>query len=666
MNANQSRFKAKINIRLLSVLGLLLSVALFAQMLCGCGGTGTADPSESESSASETGSPDSAPSGQESSGPDAASLPAESGTQTADPGESQTEPLSSEGENLSEDESSADSETSSPNGSEPAESKPETSESSDNSGTETSEPDPKGEEPVNADIVLNASETPYDLNDASALAYTSSGTSFRTKDRIQIMDADFFLEQYDLHSPEHTNNAGVPFFPNGVLILADSDNRIREVRIAAGALFERDKNGKWKTEGLTWTNTIDASAGGGLFKGIRKEVASVLKDGGYVLFCGNIGDQICRVRLIRALLASGYQSGALTSDAIDVPASVNTIAWGGSGGKQTEPDKQPAADPGKSTLSFEDVKAGFPVFTGIVSGEKKPSDPDVFEGAWYRKAVSSKSSWLGIEATVTLPEFSIRRYSGSFNASLDADPNAKNLDNPSVYLGGKSNYESDIGVSLSKGLVKSGSGTAVSTGNVCFRPFWRYITAENQDVGGYDKHGGEYAVSANGNNCIGNYHYKYTEYYYLPGDTIRIMVFSPEENKLQFAVQVVSVSTLASSVALREQNGWKQPADFLSPVFYSKGYGTGAATEFKRVTAIDQSGNEGKKAIPTESESRGTVWREVYLYRNVDGKPVRVPMTSKLFGARNAPDDAHVSFAAGEADPAKGGETVTIHPGYVN
>ena len=50
----------------------------------------------------------------------------------------------------------------------------------------------------------------------------------------------------------------------------------------------------------------------------------------------------------------------------------------------------------------------------------------------------------------------------------------------------------------------------------------------------------------------------------------------------------------------------------------------------------------------------------------MDGKTVRVPMTSDAFGARNAPDDEHVSFYAGSTDPAKGGETVDLHPGYAN
>ena len=70
----------------------------------------------------------------------------------------------------------------------------------------------------------------------------------------------------------------------------------------------------------------------------------------------------------------------------------------------------------------------------------------------------------------------------------------------------------------------------------------RFLTETEQDVGGYDVHGGEYAVSANGNNCIANYHWKYTEYYYLPGDKLRIVVYVPEENKMQLQIEVLEKS----------------------------------------------------------------------------------------------------------------------------
>ena len=193
-----------------------------------------------------------------------------------------------------------------------------------------------------------------------------------------------------------------------------------------------------------------------------------------------------------------------------------------------------------------------PIWTADIDGEiKNPQAPAVYGGAWYHKVVSSKDKWVGIETTVTLPEFKIRRYDGAYDGSLAADPAVNNLDNPSVYLGGHALSESDVGLSLSRALIDVKNQT-LSTGSIAFRPFWRYITAEGKDDGGYDVHGGEYAVSANGNNCIANYHWRYTEYYYLPGDTLRILVCSPEPDKLQLMIEVIEASTLPSSVEIRK------------------------------------------------------------------------------------------------------------------
>ena len=48
------------------------------------------------------------------------------------------------------------------------------------------------------------------------------------------------------------------------------------------------------------------------------------------------------------------------------------------------------------------------------------------------------------------------------------------LDNPSVYLGGNSSAESDVGLTWSVGATFD--GTAVNYAeSIAFRPFWRYI-----------------------------------------------------------------------------------------------------------------------------------------------------------------------------------------------
>ncbi|GEM_PF-411134 len=315
------------------------------------------------------------------------------------------------------------------------------------------------------------------------------------------------------------------------------------------------------------------------------------------------------------------------------------------------------------TVKESAVLAEYPVWEGQISGEKpKPADPKVFGGAWYRKVISSKDSWTGIEATVTLPEVVIRRYDGEYDETLPYDPEVKNLDNPSVYLGGNAGSESDVGLGFSRTLYKAGTSNLTKS-SFAFRPFWRYITSTDKDAGGYDVHGGLYAVSANGNNCYANYHWKYTEYYYLPGDTLRIVVYSPAPGKLQLMIEVISKSTLPSSVAIREQYGWKDPADFVSPVFASAGHGTnGVLAEFKRVNAIDQSGNEGKTAIPTDTEITGAVWHSTYLHRVINGVAYRVPMNENRRGEVNAPYGSAFTVVSTPEERAIGAETVTIAP----
>jgi hypothetical protein len=306
-----------------------------------------------------------------------------------------------------------------------------------------------------------------------------------------------------------------------------------------------------------------------------------------------------------------------------------------------------------------------PVFTGAIEGEVlNPPSPALFGGAWYYKVVSSKDKWVGIEATVTLPEVTIRRYNGDYNQSLDVDPGFQNLDNPSVYMGGYAYSECDVGLSFSKALVDVKSQT-LSKGSIAFRPFWRYITSENQDAGGYDAHDGEYAVSVNGKNCIANYHWKYTEFYYLPGDKLRIIIYIPEPNKMQLQIEVIEKSSLPSSVEIREKYGWKDPANFKSPIFHTPGQGTDMNAEFKRVNAIDQVANEGKTAIPTDSRVSAAVWHETYLYRKINGVIYRVPMAENRRAATKAPKNDAFTISYEGVDSAIGGEIVSIHPGTI-
>ncbi len=167
-------------------------------------------------------------------------------------------------------------------------------------------------------ILIGDDFTEYVYNDTNALTYTTSGTAFRMYDYVQVMTKDFFVTEYNEHKAEHTYNALIPFFPNGVIVITDNDFNVKLVRIAAGAILEISADNQVKTEGLTWTNTIDAANGGGNFKGIIETLESVIPDGGYIMFTGNAPDETGRKFLIRNFFYTGYAGGAITAEQFDV------------------------------------------------------------------------------------------------------------------------------------------------------------------------------------------------------------------------------------------------------------------------------------------------------------------------------------------------------------
>ena len=315
----------------------------------------------------------------------------------------------------------------------------------------------------------------------------------------------------------------------------------------------------------------------------------------------------------------------------------------------------------------------YPVYTGEIENEAELEAPSkCFGGAWYHKVVSTTDSWIGMEGTVTLPHMDINRYENGNNVITDPENDIeffmKNLDNPSIYMGGKATSESDVGLSLSR--VTNGKGT-LSTGSVAFRPFWRYITtAQYADEGTYDiTNGRNYAVSCSGSgskNCIASHNYSFTQYYYLPGDKLRMIIYSPEPNYLQLQIEVLEVSTDPYSVNLRKENNWAQPENFKSPKFRSNGHNTNMKAEFKRVNAIDQSGNEGKVAIETSTYVKEAIWHESYLYRVIDGVTYRVPMTSRRVNVMNCPNPSAFIIEKSDAQDAVGGEIIQIKPAGVS
>lgn len=307
----------------------------------------------------------------------------------------------------------------------------------------------------------------------------------------------------------------------------------------------------------------------------------------------------------------------------------------------------------------------YPIWDNEIQGEKEALEQKVFNGAWYHKVMSSTDAWSGIEGIVTLPEVDIKRYESGYNELLPADPDKRNLDNPSVYMGGHAASESDVGLSLKPARMYKNGLYSNSIGSVVFRPFWRYITNVNKDSGNYDlERGRRYTVSETGaskTNMIGNWHYEDTQYYYVPGDKVRIIITSPRPNYLQLQIEILSKSTIPYYVKMREDNKWKDPENFFSPVFYSPGHGVDKNLEasFKRVNAIDQTANEGKDIIHTNTMVKEAVWESVYLYRKINGTMYRVAFNETRSSSISAPDAT--GFITSTINQ-NGGQTVILKP----
>ena len=287
-----------------------------------------------------------------------------------------------------------------------------------------------------------------------------------------------------------------------------------------------------------------------------------------------------------------------------------------------------------------------PVYLGTIKNEIFPGRLSEFAGAIYRKCVSSRDYWYGIEVVVTLPEFipdENRKGVSPYDSTA-----YRYLDNPSVYLGGNSSAESDVGLTWSVGA--NFAGTAVNYAeSIAFRPFWRYIDS--------------------GKNTYMNAAWRDTCYYYYPGDTIRMSVFSTKANYLQLRIELLEETTIPKYAQRRASYnlGSDYPKVFVSPEFPSKGMGVNKA-EFKRVVALDQVGNEGKPTQPTNAQNANAIFREVYLYRKIDNQIYKVPMTTQRYAYCNAPSsftNAHIVSYNG-VDQSLGGEIITLSPNNNN
>lgn len=293
------------------------------------------------------------------------------------------------------------------------------------------------------------------------------------------------------------------------------------------------------------------------------------------------------------------------------------------------------------------------VYDGIIQDEIFPNEtPLCFLGAWYRKVASSKDKWLGIEGIIELGEFT------PDEVRFNLDGKGRYMDVPSIYMGGKSHFESDAGLGLNTSYLSADTSSPLdySSPKIAYRPFWRYIYQDALDIEGN--------VTRREINSWNISNPKSLMYYYFPGDVVRMSCYSPLPNYLQLRIEVIKPTTIKKYQDLRKKYQLPNdiPSDFYSPIFFSKGHGIDAA-EFKRVNAIDQYGNEGYHAQNTKAFVSAATWSEVYLYREIAGEIVKVPFNKKRQISMICPNEKAISV---KVDDNQNLETISIHPDKIN
>lgn len=248
--------------------------------------------------------------------------------------------------------------------------------------------------------------------------------------------------------------------------------------------------------------------------------------------------------------------------------------------------------------------------------EVKPvQEKPCFQGAYYRKLVSSVDQWIGISGTVILP-------------TIVFDENRKNpkntaqyLDNPSIYMGGHvDGQETDIGLSWEVIRDKEGK---VSKERLAFRPFLRRT----------DHHSGEKAVFLNAP--------AQEDYYWYPGEQVFMSLQTIADGKVKFVVQGAD--------------------KVYETIFDCAGYRLDAAGEFKRVNAIDQMGNEGKPVQATNTQVSGATWLQTNLMRIHNGKVIQVPFHEGRYTEMNCPDTRFFTIESTSKERLSGAERIRIY-----
>jgi hypothetical protein len=228
-----------------------------------------------------------------------------------------------------------------------------------------------------------------------------------------------------------------------------------------------------------------------------------------------------------------------------------------------------------------------------------------FQGAYYRKAVSSFDVWTGIVGVVKL---------GTPKTDEDRlNPTTKQpLDNFSVYMGGRAgNQEIDAGLSWEFTLDENGKK---SERRNAFRPFWRNETWNSAPA--------------------------QKQFYYYPGETVQMAVLVAGPGKLRLII-----ADAAQKKVFQTE-------------FDAKGFAPNVPRQFKRVNAIDQFGNEGKPAQATKAQVTGAEWLQTLLLRGAGAEAKQLPMDKTRFTDMRCPNEANIVVTA--TDAAKGAEKIDI------
>lgn len=252
--------------------------------------------------------------------------------------------------------------------------------------------------------------------------------------------------------------------------------------------------------------------------------------------------------------------------------------------------------------------------TFFVNEIKPLQNKPCFEGAYYRKLVSSTDHWAGITGIVILPE-------------IEFDEDRKHpkkplqyMDNPSIYLGGNMDeQETDIGLTWE--VVKDEKGN-VSKERKAFRPFLRRNEFKEEQKAIFENAPAK------------------ADYYWYPGEEVKMSVKLIADKTLRFTV---------------EGAGKKFERDFIC-----NGFVWGKKGDFKRVNAIDQVGNEGTPVKPTKTKVLNAVWKETSLFRNVNGNIVAVPFHSGRYTEMLCPAKKFFKVGGTGEELSNGAESLTI------